>query len=348
MKKSFLIYIGLYAYEKVLDYTAHAKKDLLIIQWDGYTENIHQQWTHTPAGGDNFYIISPKKHTELALSYRKDGKVQLVRKNETDATQKLNIRKINKLMPKSVNVVGDENWEYSRFIASAEGTSVTRTLQLHCFAEVQKAFVRMNAPQGTTFTLNGQAVSMQDLASYQRADVTKLIRKNEANTLTFGDMNAQSAAVSEVEILMTNSERILWNTDATWTSAQGEMPSVVKEGAPPKTFAREEHLAIYELNAAVPARGEEETHMYARYKGDVANAYINGQLVADNFYDGGNWIISLSRQKYTIDANPMVIRIDGLESADAPIYFEKYIDSSLCVKPVLNEVKVKQEYRFIF
>ena len=44
----------------------------------------------------------------------------------------------------------------------------------------------------------------------------------------------------------------------------------------------------------------------------------------------------------------MVIRIDGLKSADAPIYFEKHIDPSLCVQPELNEVEVKQEYRFTF
>lgn len=238
--------------------------------------------------------------------------------------------------------------EHSRFIAPAEGSSVTRTFQLQRFAEVQKAFVRMSAPQGTAFSLNGQTVQMQDLVGYQRADVTKLLRKGEANALTLTGMDAQNAAVAEVEILMTNGERILWNTDATWTSAQGKVPAVVKEGTLPKVFAPEEHLAVYELNAPAPVRGEEETRMYIRYKGDVANAYINGQLVADNFYDGADWIVSLSRQKSTIDANPMVIRIDGLKSADAPIYFEKHIDPSLCVQPELNEVEVKQEYRFTF
>lgn len=111
------IHIGLPAYEKALDYTSDAKEDLLIIQWDGYTDNIHQQWILTPAGSNDFYIISPRKHTGLALSYRKDGKVQLVRKNEADATQKWNIRKTNEAMPKSVNAVGDENWENEQIFA---------------------------------------------------------------------------------------------------------------------------------------------------------------------------------------------------------------------------------------
>lgn len=236
--------------------------------------------------------------------------------------------------------------EHSRFIAPAEGNSMTRTFRLQRFAGIQKAFVRMAAPQGAAFILNGQEVKMQTLAGYRRADVTKLLRNGEANTLSLSGVNTRQVAIAEVEILMNNGERILWNTDATWTSAQGKAPAVVKEGTLPEAFAPEEHLAIYELNAPAPVRSEEETRMYVRYKGDVANAYINGQLVADNFYDGADWIISLSRQNAYIDINPMVIRIDGLESADAPIYFEKHIDPSLCVQPVLDEVEVKQEFRF--
>ena len=237
--------------------------------------------------------------------------------------------------------------EGSCFISPAEGSSVTRTFQLQRFAKVQKAIVRMIAPQGATFILNGQEVEMQSLTGYWSADVTKLLRNGEANTLSLSGINNDCATIAEIEILMANGERILWNTDATWTSAQGNLPAVVKEGNLPDSFASEEHLAIYELYASEPVCSEEETRMYVRYKGDVANAYINGQLVADNFYDGNDWIISLSRQHSSIETNPMVIRIDGLTSADASIYFEKYVDPSLCVKPLLDEVEVKQEYRFV-
>ena len=88
--------------------------------------------------------------------------------------------------------------------------------------------------------------------------------------------------------------------------------------------------------------------VYINYKGDKANAYLNGNLVADSFYDGTDWILSLSRLKGTIETNPLVLRIDGLKSADANIYFEKNVNPEKCVTPTLDAIKVKQEYRFRF
>lgn len=42
----------------------------------------------------------------------------------------------------------------------------------------------------------------------------------------------------------------------------------------------------------------------------------------------------------------MVIRIDGLKSADAEIYFEKNVNPADCVIPAIPDIQVKQEYRF--
>jgi len=42
----------------------------------------------------------------------------------------------------------------------------------------------------------------------------------------------------------------------------------------------------------------------------------------------------------------MVIRIDGLKSADAPIYFEKNVVPADCVIPTISDIRIKQEYRF--
>lgn len=68
--------------------------------------------------------------------------------------------------------------------------------------------------------------------------------------------------------------------------------------------------------------------------------------MADSFYDGTDWIISLNRLKETINFNPLVIRIDGLKSVNEQIYFEKNVDPAECVTPVLSDIQVNQEYRF--
>ena len=110
------IHISIPAFEKALDYTSAPQKDLLIIQWDGHASNIHQQWTITEFSPD-LYVISPKKATHLALSYRKDGKVQLVDKNMADTAQRWLIKKTSEKLPKSLNTTGDEYWENEQIFA---------------------------------------------------------------------------------------------------------------------------------------------------------------------------------------------------------------------------------------
>lgn len=182
------------------------------------------------------------------------------------------------------------------------------------------------------------------MGGYEKADVTAFIQKGD-NTIEF--ITSEKGVVGEIEILLLNGERIIWNTDATWLSEMNNQPvKILLEQKKPLAFAPEEHLAIYEVKAPVPACGDEETRMYISYKGDVANAYLNGKLVADSFYDGTDWIISLNRLKETINFNPLVIRIGGLKSVNEQIYFEKNVDPAECVTPVLSDIQVNQEYRF--
>ena len=151
---------------------------------------------------------------------------------------------------------------------------------------------------------------------------------------------------AEIEILLKNGKRILWNTDATWLSADNKPVLTTTGKNKPSAFDPEEHVGIYEVKAPVATCNDEETRMYISYKGDVANAYLNGDLVGDSYYDGTDWILSLSRLRESIDTNPMVIRIDGLKSADAPIYFEENVVPADCVVPTISNIQVKQEYRF--
>lgn len=224
---------------------------------------------------------------------------------------------------------------------------VKRNFAIHSFAGVEQAWIRYASESNPICLLNGKEVSSTTLGDYRRADVCKLIQNGE-NTITFRfpDSTPQPI-VAEIEILMTNGQRFVWHTDGTWTGASDKQPViVVKHKETPHSFAPEEHLALYEVNAPAPTAGEEETRMYINYKGDKANAYLNGNLVADSFYDGTDWILSLSRLKGTIETNPLVLRIDGLKSADANIYFEKNVNPEKCVTPTLDAIKVKQEYRF--
>lgn len=230
-------------------------------------------------------------------------------------------------------------------ICPVEGNTVTRSFSLNTFSTVERAYLRYMSANQVRCMLNGKETEASLMGDYSYADVTALIRK-ENNTVEFtlptgGNINA------EVEILLKNGKRIVWNTDATWLTAKNNKPVLIAPGRnKPTTFAPEEHLAIYEVKAPVATNGDEETRMYISYQGDVANAYLNGHLTGDSFYDGTNWILSVSRLKESIDANPLVIRIDGLQSADAPIYFEKNVVPADCVVPTISDIQVKQEYRY--
>ena len=182
------------------------------------------------------------------------------------------------------------------------------------------------------------------MGDYSYADVTASVQKDD-NTIEF-TLPDNKAITAEIEVLLKNGKRIVWNTDATWLSANNKPVATTTGDQKPSAFAPEEHLGLYEVKAPAPVRSDEETRIYIAYTGDVANAYLNGDLVADSFYDGTEWIVSLSRLHESIDTNPMIIRIDGLKSADAPIYFEKNVDPADCVIPTMSDVKVKQEYRF--
>lgn len=232
----------------------------------------------------------------------------------------------------------------SQWICPTNGDAVKRQFALHTLSTVKQAYLRSVTPNTARLTLNGQKVETKSMGEYQKADVTKLIQQGN-NTMEFSAVG--KGVVAEVEILLQNGERILWNTDATWLSSQDNTPAkIVSGGKKPSSFAPEEHLAVYEVKAPAPVCSDEETRMYIAYKGDVANAYLNGKLVADSFYDGTDWILSLNRLKEAINTNPLLVRIDGLKSADEPIYFEKSVNPTECVIPTISNIQVNQEYRF--
>lgn len=234
--------------------------------------------------------------------------------------------------------------EKSLGIRPAEGNTVKRSFSLNTFSQVERTYLRYMSSGWTSCIINGKETKPMATDGYFHANVTDFVR-NGNNTIEFTLPNGKEV-IAEIEVLLKNGKRILWNTDATWLSADNK-PVVTTAGKnKPSSFATSEHLGIYEVKAPAALCSDEETRLHISYKGDVANAYLNGDLVGDSYYDGTDWILSLSRLKESIDTRPMVIRIDGLKSADAPIYFEKNVISADCVVPVISDIQVKREYRF--
>lgn len=234
--------------------------------------------------------------------------------------------------------------EKSLWIRPTEGNIAKRQFSLSTFSKVERAYLRYVSSDPISCMINGKETKTTSMDSYSYANVTDFIQ-NGNNTIEF-NLSNDKEITAEIEVLLKNGKRIFWNTDATWLSADNKPVATTTGKNKPSAFAPEEHIGLYEVKAPAATCGNEETRMYISYKGDVANAYLNGNLIGDSFYDGTEWILSLSRLKESIDTNPMVIRIDGLKSADVPIYFEKNVVPADCVVPTISDILVKQEYRF--
>lgn len=219
--------------------------------------------------------------------------------------------------------------EKSLWIRPTEGNIAKRQFSLSTFSKVERAYLRYVSSDPISCMINGKETKTTSMDSYSYANVTDFIQ-NGNNTIEF-NLSNDKEITAEIEVLLKNGKRILWNTDATWLSADNKPVATTTGKNKPSAFAPEEHVGLYEVKAPAATCSDEETRMYISYKGDVANAYLNGNLIGDSFYDGTEWILSLSRLKESIDTNPMVIRIDGLKSADVPIYFEKnVVPAGLC------------------
>ena len=110
------VHLAFAASKKGMGHVPEFQEDLLIIQWDASEGLDYQQWKLTKVG-DNTFIISPRKSDKRALTYRKDGKLQLEDRNESEPAQQWVIKKTNEKLPKEKNLVGKENWENEQIFA---------------------------------------------------------------------------------------------------------------------------------------------------------------------------------------------------------------------------------------
>lgn len=230
-------------------------------------------------------------------------------------------------------------------IKPSNGRKVQRNFNAKSLSNVERAYIRFQASMGSTFFMNNEQIKIQSLNNYQYADVTKYC-KNGINNLKFVLDNPQDGVLAEMEVLLENGTRWIWNTDCLWTDEDGKNPvQLLNEKKLTTTYAPEEHLSVFNISIPANLDPQTATRLYLNITGDVANAYVGSQLIHDVFNNGADWIIGLNRYSDLFENNPnLTIRIDGLKNIDNNIYFEKNVSKQECLQPFIKSVKIRQEY----
>lgn len=235
--------------------------------------------------------------------------------------------------------------DHALWIKPQTGNFVVRHFVLNKLAKVDRAYIRYRTSSNVKFGINGQIGVVKNMGEYKISDVTSLIKMGD-NELRFELDSPQDGVLAEVEVLMKNGERILWDTDGTWLSDDGRPAQVFTGDVYPTSYAPEERLAVYQIMTNIPVQGSEEARLYIKYKGNIADAFLDGQLVGDNLYNGLDWILSISRMSRDIDRVPLTIRIRGFNDQDN-IYLEKGLSEKEAYIPVVESVQALQDYKFI-
>ena len=193
--------------------------------------------------------------------------------------------------------------------------------------------------------LNETFVQTTTMDGYRYAEITDRIKLGQ-NNFSINMTRPEKGVTAQIEVLLEDGTRWLWNTDHLWKSEDLKVSVSEKEPASrPGKYDDREHLSVFQIRLPQGLNPVLSTRLYIRTTGDVGNAYIGDRLIHDHFINGSDWIIGLNRYTDLIDANPVItIRVDGLKSADIPMYLEKNITREECVLPVMKSVEIRQEY----
>lgn len=221
-----------------------------------------------------------------------------------------------------------------------------RNFSLCTLAGIQNAYLRIKSSGSTSCVINGRNVGIQNKGEYNFAEVKSLLKIGENNIRIFSEAN--SSMIGELEVILTNGERVMLNTNSTWFNSISkkiaEIDNTLK--LPEVRFAFDEHQSVYSVNIAYTKNPERETRMYVKYKGDYIKLYQNGKLVGDSFYDGTDWTFGIDRLSENAGTYPLIIKVKGLESIDYPVYFEKSVNLEECVLPKVESIRVTRENRY--
>ena len=230
-------------------------------------------------------------------------------------------------------------------IRPLKGNIVKRIFDARSMSTIEHAYLRMQATEETKVFINGKEIATSNYQGYRYADVSKACRIG-MNEICFQTGNTQEGITAEIEVLLANGTRWLWNTDELWYDTDGHTP--VKTEIPIHKLTKyddREHLAVFQVALPTNMCPDIATRLYINATGDVANAYLGQHLIHDVFINGADWIIGLNRYTKLIEENPLLtIRINGLKSIDSGIYFEKNISRTDCLQPVIRNIHMEQEY----
>lgn len=137
--------------------------------------------------------------------------------------------------------------EKSLWIRPTEGNIAKRQFSLNTFSKVERAYLRYVSSDPISCMINGKETKTTSMGSYSYANVTDFIQ-NGNNTIEF-NLSNRKEITAEIEVLLKNGKRILWNTDATWLSTDNKPVATTTGKNKPSAFAPEEHVGLYEVKA---------------------------------------------------------------------------------------------------
>lgn len=238
-------------------------------------------------------------------------------------------------------------FEKAKRIAPKSGNLVCRTFDATSMAKVEKAILRVKSDNSVKVVLNDTIVHLTPMSTYALANVSKLC-KNDLNTFAIYSVDSEHGVEAELEVLFADGARRIYSTDNLWSSGKEPLVSILNKAAHVDGYDPSEHLSVYTVDlSANDLSVDTPMRLYINFEGDIANAYIHDQLIHDKFNNGDAWIIGIDRYKHLFGNRnkEVVIRIDGLQSKDAPIYFEKFVDKAGCVTPKIQTIKMTTENR---
>lgn len=229
-------------------------------------------------------------------------------------------------------------------ITPASGKNVSRVFDGESLSSVENAYLRFQSDGYVKCFINDSLVTATATKEYRLANLKSMI-VNGKNNITFELEDNGQSIIAEIEVLLRNGTRWVWNTDGTWINSDNKPVKCVDNKRRPVAYAPEEHIALYEVKTPYLTDPTEEVRLYISFTGDYADAYINNRLINDCLYIGTDWILGINRYSDLLQADPLIIRVKGLTTDDGSIYFEESVNREECINPTVKDIKIKKENR---